>query len=61
MNKDEIDISKIGQSHLFILGGPHDLFTNEEFNAMKDYLYNGRSILLMLNDTMSENSIKNIN
>jgi len=38
VNKDEIEMSKLSSSNLFIIGGPQEMFTQNEFDAMKSYL-----------------------
>jgi len=35
VNKDEIEFIKLNSSNLFIIGGPQELFTQAEFDAMK--------------------------
>jgi intraflagellar transport protein 52 len=46
---------------LFIIPGPREKFTENEFNCMKRYLDSGGNILVMLGEGGEKNYLTNVN
>eukprot|EP00906_Rhabdomonas_costata_P003986 RCo005980 len=49
-NKDDISIESLQRGNLFVFGCPREKFSEQEFQAMKEYLAGGGSLLLMLGE-----------
>eukprot|EP00041_Stephanoeca_diplocostata_P039347 m.1617510 g.1617510 ORF g.1617510 m.1617510 type:complete len:422 (-) comp25373_c0_seq3:7912-9177(-) len=59
--KDEISVEKLAAAQLMVLGGPRSKFTAAEFDAMRLYMENGGSILLMIGEGGESKFETNIN
>ncbi|XP_063226406.1 intraflagellar transport protein 52 homolog [Bacillus rossius redtenbacheri] len=60
-NQDEITDSTLEGVSLFILPGPNEKFSENEFNCMKKYLDSGGSMLVMLGEGGEKNFQTNVN
>mmetsp|Transcript_15781 Transcript_15781/g.22865 ORF Transcript_15781/g.22865 Transcript_15781/m.22865 type:complete len:448 (-) Transcript_15781:40-1383(-) len=47
-NHEPLTLETLAESQLFVLGGPREMFTQEEFDALKSFLEGGGSILITL-------------
>ncbi|XP_067009694.1 intraflagellar transport protein 52 homolog [Anabrus simplex] len=61
VNKDEITLVTLQDVSLFVLPGPREKFTENEFNCLKKYLDSGGSILVMLGEGGEKSYQTNIN
>ncbi|EDV23358.1 uncharacterized protein TRIADDRAFT_57900 [Trichoplax adhaerens] len=59
--KDELNFNKINQSKVIIFAGPRDKFTASEFDAIRNYIDQGGSVLVMLGEGGESNFDTNIN
>ncbi|XP_062507358.1 intraflagellar transport protein 52 homolog [Corticium candelabrum] len=50
VHRDEITFEKIAQARLLVFGGPREKFTAIEFDAIRNYLSSGGSVLLMVGE-----------
>jgi intraflagellar transport protein 52 len=50
VNKDTITLERLQQANLVIFGGPKEMFSSEEFQAIKDYLVGGGNVLILLGE-----------
>lgn len=50
INKEMITLEKLQMANLAIFAGPREMFTSDEFAAIKDYLSSGGSVLIMLGE-----------
>jgi len=48
--KDEITADKLANARIFVLAGPREKFTAQEFDVLQDYLRVGGSVLLMMGE-----------
>jgi intraflagellar transport protein 52 len=60
-NKDEISHEVLSGVKLFVIPGPREKFTENEFNCMKGYLDSGGSILVLLGEGGEKNYQTNVN
>lgn len=60
-NKDEINHDVLSDVKLFVIPGPREKFTENEFNCMKRYLDSGGSILVLLGEGGEKNYQTNVN
>lgn len=60
-NKDEITDDVLSTVRIFILAGPREKFTENEFNCMKKYLEGGGSIFVLLGEGGENTFPTNIN
>lgn len=60
-NKDDISHDVLSGVKLFVIPGPREKFTENEFNAMKGYLDSGGSILVLLGEGGEKNYQTNVN
>eukprot|EP00927_Polykrikos_kofoidii_P027243 TRINITY_DN24043_c0_g1_i1.p1 TRINITY_DN24043_c0_g1~~TRINITY_DN24043_c0_g1_i1.p1 ORF type:complete len:450 (-),score=108.27 TRINITY_DN24043_c0_g1_i1:43-1392(-) len=50
VNKEIITSEKLRMANLVIFAGPREMFTGEEFGAIKEFLSNGGSVLIILGE-----------
>jgi len=50
VNKDLITLERLQAANLVIFAGPREMFSSDEFQAIKDYLQGGGSILILLGE-----------
>jgi intraflagellar transport protein 52 len=50
MNKDPITLERLRDAAIFVITGPREKFTTQEFDAMTEYLKEGGSILVTLGE-----------
>jgi intraflagellar transport protein 52 len=50
VNKDLINSDKLASANLVIFAGPREMFSSEEFAAMKDFMAGGGNVLFMLGE-----------
>ncbi|PSN54263.1 Intraflagellar transport protein 52 [Blattella germanica] len=60
-NKDEITMEMLSGVALFVIPGPREKFTENEFNCMKKYLDSGGNILVLLGEGGEKNFQTNVN
>eukprot|EP00435_Cladocopium_sp_Y103_P011961 s478_g3.t1 len=60
-NKDIISLERLRAANLVIFGGPREMFSSDEFTAIKDYLSEGGSILFLLGEGGEGKSNTNVN
>ncbi|XP_063967830.1 intraflagellar transport protein 52 homolog [Lytechinus pictus] len=60
-NKDEITEEKLSSAKVFVIAGPRDKFTAPEFEAIKKYMENGGSVLVMVGEGGETKFDTNIN
>lgn len=60
-NKDEIVEERLSQARVFVLPGPRAKFMASEFDAMKRYMENGGSVLVMMGEGGETRFDTNIN
>jgi|Transcript_395 intraflagellar transport protein 52 len=60
-NKDNINLERLQTAHLVIFGGPRDMFTSDEFTAIKEYLAGGGSIFILLGEGGEGKNNTNVN
>ena len=46
----ELNLERIANAKIFILAGPQDQFTEDEFQILKNYVENGGSLWVMLGE-----------
>lgn len=61
VNKEIITLEKLQQAHLAVFAGPKELFSSDEFKAIKDYISAGGCVLFMLGEGGEGKSNTNIN
>lgn len=49
-NKDTITLERLQQANLVVFGGPKEMFSSEEFHAIKEYLGEGGNVLILLGE-----------
>ncbi|CAE7764053.1 cpr-6 [Symbiodinium sp. KB8] len=60
-NKEVINIERLRVANLVIFAGPREMFTVDEFTALKDYLADGGSILFLVGEGGEGKSNTNVN
>lgn len=50
VNKDLISVEKLASASLVIFSGPNEMFTEDEFTAIKEYMRRGGSVLILLGE-----------
>lgn len=60
-NKDDISYDVLSGVKLYVIPGPREKFTENEFNCMKRYLDSGGSILVLLGEGGEKNYQTNVN
>lgn len=50
LNSEEITLNSLSKGHIFIVAGPREKFTKEEFAAMQQYVRMGGSLLFLLGE-----------
>ena len=60
-NKDEISPGVLQEAAVFIIGGPRQMFTVPEFEALKQYIADGGKVLLMLGEGGERQFETNVN
>lgn len=61
INKDLITLEKLQQSNLAVFAGPREMFSSDEFKAIKDYIASGGSVLFLLGEGGEAKQNTNIN
>eukprot|EP00746_Dinoflagellata_sp_MGD_P161358 gnl/MRDRNA2_/MRDRNA2_88466_c0_seq1.p1 gnl/MRDRNA2_/MRDRNA2_88466_c0~~gnl/MRDRNA2_/MRDRNA2_88466_c0_seq1.p1 ORF type:complete len:496 (+),score=110.93 gnl/MRDRNA2_/MRDRNA2_88466_c0_seq1:149-1489(+) len=61
INKDMITLEKLKEAQLVIFPGPKEMFSSDEFTAIKNYIAAGGSVLFMLGEGGESKSNTNIN
>jgi len=61
VNKDEITKEKLAVAKIFVVAAPREKFKVSEFEAMKDFMNNGGSVLAMLGEGGEQNIKTNLN
>lgn len=59
-NKDEINLENLREASVVIFGGPQDMFTTPEFEAIKTYISEGGNVVMMLGEG-GEANLTNVN
>jgi hypothetical protein len=60
-NKDDINPDVLSGVTLFVIPGPREKFTENEFNCLKKYLDSGGNILILLGEGGEKNFQTNVN
>ncbi|CAJ1407801.1 unnamed protein product [Effrenium voratum] len=60
-NKDIINLERLRAANLVIFAGPREMFSSDEFTAIKDYLSEGGSILFLVGEGGEGKSNTNVN
>eukprot|EP00913_Durusdinium_trenchii_P009857 g9253.t2 len=60
-NKDIISLERLKAANLVIFAGPREMFSSDEFTAIKDYLSEGGSILFLVGEGGEGKSNTNVN
>mmetsp|Transcript_74625 Transcript_74625/g.230650 ORF Transcript_74625/g.230650 Transcript_74625/m.230650 type:complete len:458 (-) Transcript_74625:91-1464(-) len=50
VNKEMITLERLQTAHVAIFAGPRDMFTSDEFTAIKDFINEGGSVLILLGE-----------
>ncbi|KDO28940.1 hypothetical protein SPRG_05813 [Saprolegnia parasitica CBS 223.65] len=50
INKDDLSLDRLKQAHLLVFAGVRERFSSSEFQALKDYLREGGSILFLVGE-----------
>ncbi|EQC25780.1 hypothetical protein SDRG_16376 [Saprolegnia diclina VS20] len=50
VNKDDLSLDRLKQAHLLVFAGVRERFSSSEFQALKDYLREGGSILFLVGE-----------
>mmetsp|Transcript_41991 Transcript_41991/g.115889 ORF Transcript_41991/g.115889 Transcript_41991/m.115889 type:complete len:452 (+) Transcript_41991:86-1441(+) len=61
INKDTITLEKLQMANLVIFAGPREMFSSDEFSAIKEYLGAGGSILILLGEGGEAKMNTNVN
>eukprot|EP00128_Syssomonas_multiformis_P009926 Colp12_sorted_trinity150504_noHs@6361 len=61
INKEDITVERLDKVDLFVFGGSREKFTAGEFDAMKQYLDKGGSILMLLGEGGEDKFNTNVN
>jgi intraflagellar transport protein 52 len=61
INKDLITLEKLKEAQLVVFPGPKEMFSSDEFTAIKNYIAAGGSVLFMLGEGGESKSNTNIN
>merc|ERR1711933_398202 len=60
-NKDNINLERLQTANLVIFGGPREMFSSDEFTAIKEYLSWGGSIFILLGEGGEGKNNTNVN
>jgi intraflagellar transport protein 52 len=60
-NKDNINLERLQTANLVIFGGPREMFSSDEFTAIKEYLAGGGSIFILLGEGGEGKNNTNVN
>eukprot|EP00117_Sycon_ciliatum_P009632 scpid44524/ scgid11845/ Intraflagellar transport protein 52 homolog; Protein NGD5 len=61
VQKDELQLEKLNAARILVFGGPREKFTSAEFEALRQYIGAGGSVLIMLGEGGEQTSGTNIN
>lgn len=61
VNKDVITLEKLLTANLAVFAGPREMFTEDEFTAIRDYVRQGHSVLISLGEGGEGKSNTNVN
>eukprot|EP00933_Yihiella_yeosuensis_P034452 TRINITY_DN2793_c0_g1_i5.p1 TRINITY_DN2793_c0_g1~~TRINITY_DN2793_c0_g1_i5.p1 ORF type:complete len:473 (-),score=103.10 TRINITY_DN2793_c0_g1_i5:187-1491(-) len=61
VNKDIITLEKLQGTNLVIFGGPREMFSSDEFTAIKEYVNQGGSILFLVGEGGEGKNNTNVN
>jgi len=50
VNKEILTLERLQAAHLVIFGGPREMFSSDEFQALKEYMAEGGSIFILLGE-----------
>ena len=59
-NKSEVSLENLREASVVIFGGPQEMFTTPEFEAIKTYISEGGNVLMMLGEG-GEANLTNVN
>lgn len=60
-NDTELKAEKLQRAKIFVLAGPQDRFTQDEFEVLKDFVNNGGSLWVLLGDGGEQEFNTNVN
>lgn len=60
-NKEDINLKVLEQAKLFVIAAPREKFTSFELEILKNYIFNGGSVLVLLGEGGESGSNTNIN
>jgi intraflagellar transport protein 52 len=61
VNKESINTERLQVANLVIFAGPREMYSKDEFEAIKEYLSNGGSVLMMLGEGGEGKHSTNVN
>jgi len=61
VNKESINSERLQAANLVIFAGPREMYSKDEFEAIKEYLSNGGSVLMMLGEGGEGKHTTNVN
>lgn len=61
VNKESINTERLQAANLVIFAGPREMYSKDEFEAIKEYLSNGGSVLMMLGEGGEGKHSTNVN
>jgi len=61
VNKESITFERLQVANLAVFAGPREMFTGDEFAAIKEYLVSGGSVLIMLGEGGESKNNTNVN
>jgi len=60
-NKDLITLERLNEVHLAVFAGPREMFSSDEFEAIKEYINSGGSVLFLLGEGGETKCNTNVN
>jgi intraflagellar transport protein 52 len=61
INKDDLSLDRLRQANLIVFSGVRERFSSSEFQALKDYMREGGSILFLMGEGGDQRSDTNLN
>ncbi|OQS01756.1 Intraflagellar Transport Protein 52 [Achlya hypogyna] len=61
VNKDDLSLDRLKQAHLLVFAGVRERFSSSEFQALKDYLREGGSLLFLVGEGGDQRNDTNLN
>jgi len=60
-NKEALSVEKLQEAKLVVFGGPREMFSADDFDALKEYLNTGGNVLFLLGEGGESRSNTNVN